>query len=126
MTDVLIDRGNRDVVHTVTANHGARFSDYGMDRLVELAEALQCPVIDSGGRANFPTRHPLNHSGRSGAVLAQADVILGLELNDFFGTTHVLSDRIERRTRSILKPGARSRITSGAPQSLALNAKAGG
>lgn len=35
VTDVLIDRGNRDVVHTVTANHGARFSDYGMDRLVE-------------------------------------------------------------------------------------------
>jgi len=38
VTDVLIDRGNRDVVHTVTANHGARFSDYGMDRLVEKCE----------------------------------------------------------------------------------------
>ena len=34
VTDVLIDRGERDVVHTVTANHGARFSDYGMDRLL--------------------------------------------------------------------------------------------
>ncbi|HET7084653.1 MAG TPA: thiamine pyrophosphate-dependent enzyme [Rhizomicrobium sp.] len=86
----------------------------GMDRLVELAEALQCPVIDSGGRSNFPTRHPLNHSNRSGAVLAQADVILGLELNDFYGTTHMLSDRIERRTRSIIKPGARTiSITAG-------------
>jgi acetolactate synthase-1/2/3 large subunit len=80
----------------------------GMDRLVELAETLQCPVIDAGGRGNFPTRHPLCHSGRSNAVLAQADVILGLEVTDFFGTTHVLSDRIERRTRSILKPGART------------------
>jgi acetolactate synthase-1/2/3 large subunit len=78
----------------------------GMDRLVELAETLQCPVIDAGGRSNFPTRHPLNHSGRSNAVLAQADVILGLELNDFYGTTHTLSDRIVRRTRSIIKPGA--------------------
>ena len=77
----------------------------GMDRLVELAETLQCPVIDEGGRSNFPTRHPLNHSGRSGAVLAQADVILALELNDLYGTTHMLSDRIERRTRSIIKPG---------------------
>lgn len=38
VTDVLIDRGNRDVVHTVTANHGARFSDYGMGRLVEKCE----------------------------------------------------------------------------------------
>ncbi len=78
----------------------------GMDRLVELAEALQCPVIDAGGRSNFPTRHPLNHSGRSNAVLAQADVILGLELNDFYGTTHTLSDRIDRHTRSIIKPTA--------------------
>jgi len=80
----------------------------GMDRLVELAEALQCPVIDSGGRGNFPNHHPLCHTGRSGAVLAQADVILGLEVSDFFGTTHMLSDRIERRTRSITKPGVKT------------------
>jgi len=85
----------------------------GMDLLVELAETLQCPVIDSGGRGNFPTRHPLCHTGRSGAVLAQADVILGLEVSDFFGTTHLLSDRIERRTRSITKPGVKTvNITS--------------
>ena len=83
-------------------------SQQGMDRLIELAEALQCPVVDAGGRGNFPTRHPLCHSGRSGAVLGQADVILGLEVTDFFGTTHVLSDRIERSSRSILKPGART------------------
>jgi uncharacterized protein DUF2336 len=34
VTDVLIDRGEREVVHTVTSNHGARFSEYGMDRLL--------------------------------------------------------------------------------------------
>jgi thiamine pyrophosphate-dependent acetolactate synthase large subunit-like protein len=89
-------------------------SQKGMDHLVELAEVLQCPVVDSGGRGNFPNRHPLCHTGRSGAVLAQADVILGLEVNDFFGTTHVLSDRIVRKTRSITKPGVRTiNITSG-------------
>jgi uncharacterized protein (DUF2336 family) len=38
VTDVLIDRGDRTVVHAVTANHGARFSDYGMDRLIEKCE----------------------------------------------------------------------------------------
>ena len=38
VTDVLIDRGDREVVHTVTANHGARFSDYGMGRLIEKCE----------------------------------------------------------------------------------------
>jgi hypothetical protein len=35
VTDVLLDRGDRTVVHTVTANHGARFSSEGMDRLAE-------------------------------------------------------------------------------------------
>jgi uncharacterized protein (DUF2336 family) len=34
VTDVLVDRGERGVVHAVTANHGARFSDHGMDRLL--------------------------------------------------------------------------------------------
>ena len=38
VTDVLIDRGDRGVVHAVTANHGARFSDHGMDRLLDKAE----------------------------------------------------------------------------------------
>ena len=79
----------------------------GMDRLIELAEVLQCPVVDSGGRSNFPTRHGLNHTGRSGALLAQADVIVGLEVNDFFNTIHALSDRIERGSRQITKPGAK-------------------
>lgn len=37
VTDVLIDRGDRGVVHAVTANHGARFSDRGIDRLLDKA-----------------------------------------------------------------------------------------
>lgn len=37
VTDVLVDRGHIGVVRTVSANHGARFSDQGMDRLVEKA-----------------------------------------------------------------------------------------
>jgi acetolactate synthase-1/2/3 large subunit len=42
----------------------------GLTRLIELAETLQCPVVDIGGRLNFPTRHPLCHTGRSGAVIS--------------------------------------------------------
>jgi len=80
----------------------------GMAHLVELAEALQCPVIDTGGRSNFPNRHYLCQSGRSGAVLAQADLILGLELTDFYGTLHAFSDRIERHNRPITRPGVRT------------------
>ena len=37
VTDVLIDRGDKGVVRTITANHGAKFSDQGMNRLVDKA-----------------------------------------------------------------------------------------
>ncbi len=77
----------------------------GMALLIELAETLQCAVVDTGARANFPNRHPLCQTGRSGAVIAQADLILGLELNDFYGTLHAASDRIVRRDRPVARPG---------------------
>jgi thiamine pyrophosphate-dependent acetolactate synthase large subunit-like protein len=53
----------------------------GMDRLVELAELLQAPVIDHGARMNFPTRHSLNQTYSSGGLITDADVVLGLETN---------------------------------------------
>src|SRR4051812_14617312 len=77
----------------------------GMARLVELAETLQCAVIDNAGRMNFPARHPLNMSFRRGPVLAQADVILALEMNDLWGVLNQFSDRIERSYRSVTKKG---------------------
>ena len=40
----------------------------GIDHLVELAETLQCAVVDLGGRMNFPSRHPLNQSDRARAT----------------------------------------------------------
>jgi len=83
-------------------------SDAGMAKLVELAEALQCAVIDQWGRTNFPSRHPLNQSMRARAVVAQADVIVGIELNDFWGALNVFTDRIVRSARSITKPGVKT------------------
>jgi acetolactate synthase I/II/III large subunit len=80
----------------------------GMDQLVELAETLQCPVVDMVGRINFPSRHPLNHSFRRSAVLSQADIVLGVELNDFWGAVHAFNDRIVRRSRPLFRPTART------------------
>ena len=79
----------------------------GMALLVELAETLQAAVIDQVGRMNFPTRHPLNQSERGRQVIANADVILGLELNDFWGTIHSFRDQVERTSRPITKPGVK-------------------
>jgi acetolactate synthase I/II/III large subunit len=78
-------------------------SSAGMKHLVELAETLQCAVVDAGGRMNFPSRHPLNQSFRRAAV-TQADVIVGLEMNDLWGSVNSFTDRIERTWRPITKP----------------------
>src|SRR5688572_5965066 len=79
----------------------------GMTRLVELAEALQAPVIDQHGRMNFPSKHPLNQSESAGQLIAGADVILGLELTDFWGTVSAFRDAAHRSSRSRIRPGTR-------------------
>jgi acetolactate synthase-1/2/3 large subunit len=79
----------------------------GMKLLVDLAETLGAAVIDQGSRMNFPSRHPLNQSQRAGAVIAEADVILGLEVSDFWSTVNALRDQLHRSTRRLAKPTAK-------------------
>jgi acetolactate synthase I/II/III large subunit len=61
----------------------------GIKLLVELAEALQCPVVDQGSRMNFPRTH---HLSRAPGVIGQADVIIGMEVADFWGTVNAWVD----------------------------------
>jgi acetolactate synthase I/II/III large subunit len=79
----------------------------GMDHLVDLADALQCPVVDQGGRSNFPSRHPLNQTFRRNAVVAQADVIFVIEMNDQWAALNELRDRIVRTSRHLYRPEAK-------------------
>jgi acetolactate synthase I/II/III large subunit len=79
----------------------------GMERLVELAEVLQCAVMDRFGRTNFPSRHPLNQTFRRNAVVPQADVILAIEMNDHWAALNAFSDRIVRTSRPLHKPTAK-------------------
>ena len=53
--------------------------------LVQLAELLAMPVIDRGGRFNFPNTHGLDATDSGADVLAHADVILALDVLDLFG-----------------------------------------
>lgn len=86
----------------------------GMKLLIELAETLQAPVINQGGRMNFPSRHPLNQSERGRTLIANADAILGLEVWDFWGAVHSFRDQQRRSSRSITKAGAKlMTITAG-------------
>ena len=80
---------------------------HGMTLLVELAEALQASVIDYGSRMNFPSHHPLNQTQRGGAAVADADVIVGLEVMDFWGTINRLRDQLHRSTRRFARQTAK-------------------
>jgi thiamine pyrophosphate-dependent acetolactate synthase large subunit-like protein len=75
----------------IVADRAARTPN-GMRLLVELAEALQAPVIDQRGRMNIPTTHYLNQTGRTGPLISNADVIIGLELGDYWATVNAFVD----------------------------------
>ena len=90
----------------IIAGRAAR-TPAGMANLIELAEALQAPVIDQGMRMNFPTRHRLNQSENSRALIAAADVILGLELTDFWGTVHSFRDQLHRTSEPLTRQNAK-------------------
>lgn len=75
----------------IVADRCAR-SQEGMDALVKLAETLQCPVICTGSRVNFPSTHYLNQSENRPALVRNADVVLMLEVQDPWGMLHGMGD----------------------------------
>ena len=91
----------------IVADRAAR-TPAGLSQLIELAETLQAAVVDQAGRLNFPSRHPLNQSSRAREAIAEADVILGLEVNDFFGTLHAVRDQLHRSFRRIAQPDVKT------------------
>ncbi|HEY6822267.1 MAG TPA: thiamine pyrophosphate-dependent enzyme, partial [Burkholderiales bacterium] len=90
----------------IVADRAARTPN-GMKLLVQLAELLQARVVDQGGRMNFPNTH---HLSAGPAAVASGDVILGLELTDFWGTVNAFTDNGEDgigRNSPRIKPGTR-------------------
>jgi acetolactate synthase-1/2/3 large subunit len=67
-------------------------SQQGVKLLVELAEALGAPVVDLGGRMNFPTTHDLDLSFMRLTLVRDADVILLLEVGDPWGNLNSFTD----------------------------------
>src|SRR6478672_4477390 len=90
----------------VVADRAARTPN-GIKLLVQLAEALQARVVDQGSRTNFPRTHYLSAPP---SAIAGADVILGLELADFWGTVNAWTDNGEHgvgRNASRVKQGTK-------------------
>jgi len=90
----------------IVADRAAR-TPKGIGLLVELAELLNVPVIDQHNRLNFPTTHYLHQTGRSGTLIGQADVILGLELSDYYGTVTTFIDNGEYTREPKTKSGVK-------------------
>ena len=59
VTDVLIGRGDREVVHSVVKNTGARFSDAGFLMLVTRSGGDEALAVAVGMRADIPRPHLL-------------------------------------------------------------------
>ena len=59
----------------------------GMSLLAELADTLQAPVNDQRNRMNLASTHPFYNTGN----VANADVVLALEVEDVFMLTHRMS-----------------------------------
>ncbi len=79
----------------------------GMAQLITFAETLGAPVIDQGGRMNFPNTHPLNQSDRGGALIRAADVILTMEVTDVWGLINEYIDNEARDVSSKIKAGTK-------------------
>jgi benzoylformate decarboxylase/acetolactate synthase-1/2/3 large subunit len=86
----------------IVADRAARTQE-GVKRMVELAEALNAPVVDLGGRMNFPTTHYLNRSEDGRALVRDADVVLMLEVADPWGQFNTISDP-QHQYRRLAKP----------------------
>jgi acetolactate synthase-1/2/3 large subunit len=80
----------------IVAGRAAR-TPAGIALLVELAEALQAPVVDQRQRMNFPSRHPLYLRNAP----AGADVVLALEVRDLYGVTNSRAGRTTAKVISI-------------------------
>ena len=89
----------------ILADYVGRNNDAVMS-LVALADLLSIPVIDFGARLNFPNTHSLNLTGKNRELIANADVIMGLDMTDLYGAL-VHSDPNTHANVPATKPGCK-------------------
>ncbi len=98
--DELADLLTRAQAPVIIAGYAGRKPSAFHD-LVKLAETTGAAVVDLNNRLNFPTTHPLNVSYAEKELLAQADVVLGIDVKDLYGPL-VKTDRVKRETRFVI------------------------
>lgn len=75
----------------IVVDRAAR-TENGVRLLVQLAEALQARVVDMGARMNFPKTH---HLSAGAPAVNNADVIIGMELSDYWNVVNGYVDNGE-------------------------------
>jgi uncharacterized protein (DUF2336 family) len=71
VTDVLVTRGDRQVVHSVARNAGARFSDAGFRMLVKRASSDDALAMQVGARRDVPRQYFLRLLQHASAAVRQ-------------------------------------------------------
>jgi len=94
----------------IIADRAAR-TQTGTDLLVQLAELLQVPVIDQGGRMNMPNTHYLHQNAQTQNLIRNADLVVGLELHDLWAMVNQFIDNGDEHGHGIresrVKPGTK-------------------
>ena len=107
------------VFHAADAIDVLGFAAVGLGRPLEIGQLVHLahrPNLPDGvnrrGRMNFPNTHYLNQGGN---LLAQADVILGLEVGSTWGLVNTIRDRVHQAAPTGLpEPGVEAtRLRSG-------------
>ncbi len=108
----------------IVADRAAR-SQRGIELLVELCQLLEAPCLDLRGRMNFPnTNHLCRQPEHVAALAAKADVILGIELGNFWQAVNSFTDNNkngEGEQKSLIKKGTRLLSISSLPLALRPN-----
>jgi uncharacterized protein (DUF2336 family) len=100
VTDVLVDRGDRQVVRSVAGNEGARFSDHGFEKLVDRARRDDTLAHTVGTRRDIPRRHFLRLlASASAAVRARLEAAIPEERALITDTVAEIAGDIGRASR---------------------------
>jgi uncharacterized protein (DUF2336 family) len=105
VTDELVKRGNREVVHSVASNNGARFSDFGFLHMIKRSETDSILAECLGLRKEIP-----RHMFQQLIAKASDDVKRKLELErpDLAGEIRVSVTDITRKLHSKFGPASKS------------------
>lgn len=102
VTEVLVDRGDQDVVHSTVLNNGARFSDTGFSRLIERADGHDDLAVSIGQRPGIPRHHLVR-------LMARASENVRAKLRaEYTGAVAEVSDAVRTATTRVHQKSAES------------------